>query len=138
MATGETTGPAQQSRIRWLDTEGHRVLLVDLSYYSGVRIANVIRDAGQVIRAQPLASTLVLRDFTGVGLDSDLVVLFKEVAPLDQPHIKRSAWVGTESLSQLWHAAIEQVSKLTFQRFETREKALRFLVCGAGSLSQSS
>jgi hypothetical protein len=130
MAAGRITEPPKPNRIRWLETQGQRVLLVDLSYCSGETIGNLIRNAAQVIRAQPLESTLVLGDFTGVRWDSDLVALIKEVASLDQPHIKRSAWVGSEALSQLWHAAIERVSKRTFHRFETREEVLAFLLHG--------
>jgi hypothetical protein len=128
MASEETTEPTKKGRIRWLETHGQKVLLVDLSYCSPESIANAIRNAGQVIRAQPLASTLVLADFTGVSWDPDLVSLIKEVAALDQPHVKRSAWVGSEALSQLWHAAIERVSRRAFHRFETRKEALRFLL----------
>jgi hypothetical protein len=125
MAEG-TSGVA--GRIRWLDVEEHRVLLVDLSYCPGSAVVNLIRNAEQVIRAQPPESTLVLVDFTGVAWDADLVALIKEVARLDQPHIIRSAWVGSEALSELWHAAIERVSKRKFHRFQTREEALRFLI----------
>src|SRR5437868_2088151 len=121
-------GPAKPDRIRWLDVEGERVLLVDLSYCPHFKVEELIRNAGQVIRSQPLGSTLVLADFTQAEVDLRLVALIKEVAALDQPHVKGSAWVGGESLSELWHAAIERVSNRKFYRFETRGEALRFLL----------
>ena len=122
------TEPTEKGRIRWLETRGQKVLLLDLSYCSGDTLLSLIRNAALVIRAQPPQSTLVLADFTGVEWNADLVALIKKVASLDQPHIKRSAWVGSDALSQLWHAAIERVSKRTFHRFETREEALTFLL----------
>src|SRR5438105_3653427 len=60
MPAGTTTDPSTPDRIRWLETEGQRVLLVDLSYRSCSRVEDLIRNAGQVIRSQPLGSTLVL------------------------------------------------------------------------------
>ena len=101
MAAERTTGPSKQGRIRWLKTCGQQVLLLDLSYCSGDILLNLIRHAGQVIRAQSPRSTLVLADFTGVEWNADLVALVKGLATLDQPHVKRSAWVGSEALSQL-------------------------------------
>jgi hypothetical protein len=130
MAAERTTEPTKQGRIRWLETRGQQVLLLDLSYCSRDAITNLMRGAAQVIRAQPVTSTLVLADFTGIEWDADLVALVKELATLDQPHILRSAWVGSETLPQVWHAAIERVSNRTFHRCETREEALMFLLQG--------
>jgi hypothetical protein len=115
--------------IQWIDGGGGKqVLLVDLSYSTLERAQALITQAGTIIRSAPPDSVLILADFTGVEFNSDLVALVKQVATVDRPHVKRSAWVGSESLSQVWLSAIERVSQRTFHRFDTREEALSFLV----------
>jgi len=117
-------------RIRWITHEGQEVLLVDLSYCSPQSIGSLVAQAGETIRSQPLGSVLVLADFTTVQFNPALFEKIKEVGALDRPHVKRSAWVGSQALSKAWFAAIRRMTQREFHRFETREEALTFLVRG--------
>ena len=52
----------------------------------------------------------------------------KEVLTLDRPYVKRSAWVGTESLPHVFHENFKSFSQRDFPTFTTREEAMDWLV----------
>jgi hypothetical protein len=115
------------SKIRWLTHRRRQVLFLDCSYSSAAEVEEVVREAQQVITAQERGSVLVMADFTGVEFDREAVMRIKEVATVDRPFVQRSAWVGTESLPEVWFNAIQTFSQREFARFATRQEALDFL-----------
>jgi len=52
----------------------------------------------------------------------------KEVLTLDRPYVKKSAWVGTESLPHVFYENIKSFSQRDFPTFNTREEAMDWLV----------
>ncbi len=50
------------------------------------------------------------------------------MVPFDRPHIKRSAWVGTESLPKVFYQNVKSFSQRDLPTFKTREEALEWLV----------
>jgi hypothetical protein len=46
----------------------------------------------------------------------------------DRPHIKRSAWVGAESLPTIYYEHMKSFSQRELPIFKTREEALDWLV----------
>jgi hypothetical protein len=46
----------------------------------------------------------------------------------DRPHLKKSAWVGTESLPNIFYEHIKTFSRRDLPTFKTREEALDWLV----------
>ena len=52
----------------------------------------------------------------------------KEVLVLDRPFVKRSAWVGTESLPLVFVEHFKNFSQRDFPAFKTREEAMDWLV----------
>ena len=73
-------------------------------------------------------SLLTLADFTGAEIDRNVVTRMKEVLTLDRPYVKRSAWVGSESLPHIFQEHIKNFSQRDFTAFRTREEALDWLV----------
>ena len=71
---------------------------------------------------------LVLTDFTGAEIDKKVATRIKEVLVLDRPYVKRSAWVGTESLPQVFYEHFKNFSQRELPVFKTREEALEWLV----------
>ena len=47
---------------------------------------------------------------------------------LDRPYLKRSAWVGTESLPKIFYEHMKSFSQRELPSFKTREEALDWLV----------
>ena len=52
----------------------------------------------------------------------------KKVLVLDRPYVKRSAWVGTESLPHVFYENFKSFSQREFPIFKTREEAMDWLV----------
>ena len=52
----------------------------------------------------------------------------KEVLTLDRPYVKRSAWVGTESVPHVYYENFKTFSQRDFPTFKTREEAMDWLV----------
>jgi len=46
----------------------------------------------------------------------------------DRPHLKRSAWVGVETLPHVFYENIKSFSRRDLPTFKTREEALEWLV----------
>jgi hypothetical protein len=78
-------------RIRFIDHQGKRILLVDLSNCSANEVEEVVRRVPDYIIVQPLGSVRVLTDFTGASFDRDAIRAVKETAVFDKPFVKKSA-----------------------------------------------
>jgi len=80
------------------------------------------------VTPQPKGSVLLLADFTGAEFDRDSVTALKESTVFDRPHIKRSAWVGTENLPKIFYEHLKVFSQRDLPTFKTREEAMDWLV----------
>ena len=115
-------------RIRFVDREKKRILLVDLSECSAREAEETVRRVPDVVTAEPRGSVLILTDFKGSSFDSAALCAIKETAVFDKPFVKKSALVGTLSLPREFHDEMEKFSRRNFAIFGTREEALRWLV----------
>jgi hypothetical protein len=52
----------------------------------------------------------------------------KESTVFDRPHLKRSAWVGVETLPKVFYEHIKSFSQRDLPAFKTREEAMEWLV----------
>jgi len=71
---------------------------------------------------------LLLADFTGSKFDKSAVETLKQATVFDRPHIKRSAWVGTEGMPKVFYDNLKAFSQRDLPTFRTREEALDWLV----------
>ena len=114
-------------RIRFIVHQGKRILLVDLSNCSASEVEKIIRELPNVVTTRPRASVLILSDFTGASFDQDAVRAMKESAVFDKPYVKKSAWMGAESLPEMFREELKSFSRREFPAFENREAALTWL-----------
>ncbi len=115
-------------RLQFIQHKGHTVYLIDYSHCSAKEILLLLELIRVEIAAQPPTSLLTLADFTGAEIDKAVATRIKEVLTLDRPHVKRSAWVGTESLPQVFYEHFKNFSRRDFPTFKTRDEALDWLV----------
>lgn len=115
------------ANIQWITHAGKRVLLLDFSQRRAQRVEELAREVQQVITAQKPASVLVLADFTATKFSKEAVKLIARTAATNRPYVRRTAWVGTESLPAGGFEAIQATSQRDIHRFATREEALQFL-----------
>ena len=117
-----------EERIRFIEHQGKRLLLVDLSLCSGDELATQIRLVPTYVTNEPRGSVLLLADFTGAEFDRIAIDRLKESAVFDKPHLKRSAWVGIQSLPHVFYEHVKNFSRRDLPTFKTREEALAWLV----------
>ena len=117
-----------EERIRYITHRGHRVLLVDVSHCSAVELARVARLVPASTVTEPRGSVLLLADFTGSEFDKSTIEVLKQATVFDRPHLKRSAWVGVETLPHVFYENIKSFSRRDLPTFKTREEALEWLV----------
>jgi hypothetical protein len=114
-------------RIQFAEHNGKRVLICDFSSCTPTEIMMLSTAGRQVITSQPKASVLVLVDMTGAQLDRDALTRMKETAVFDAPYVKKSAWVGTETIPEAHFQALKTFSQRKFFAFPTRQQALEWL-----------
>ena len=117
-----------EDRIRFIEHQGKQILFVDLSNCSPAEVTKLTHLVPKFVTAQPKGSVLLLADFTGAEFDRDAVTAMKEGTVFDRPHIKKSAWFGTENLAKVFYDHIKVFSQRDLPIFKTREEALDWLV----------
>jgi len=83
---------------------------------------------GTTIARQAPGSVLILADFAGAQIDKQVATRAQEVLVLDRPYVKRAAWVGTESLPNVFYEHFKSFSQRELPSFKTREKRWDWLV----------
>ncbi len=116
-------------RVRFLDHEGQRILLLDCTDCGPSELLQVFSQAQAAIAAEPPHSLLTLADFTGAEFDKKTADQMKITATYNRSHVKRSALVGVEDLGDVYYHNLVSFSARDFPAFKTREEAMDWLVC---------
>jgi hypothetical protein len=117
-----------EKRIRFVKHEGQLIMLIDLSHCTPAEIMPLADEIQRRVAEHPHNSLLTLADFTGVQIDKVAAMRIKEVLTVDRPYVKRSAWVGAESLPHVFYENFKIFSQRDLPTFKTREEAMDWLV----------
>jgi hypothetical protein len=117
-----------EDRIRFIEHKGKQILLVDVSHCSPEEVAKIALIVPSYVTSEPRDSVLLLADFTGAEFDRIAIDRLKEGTVFDKPHLKRSAWVGIESLPKVFYEHIKSFSRRELPSFKTRDEAMDWLV----------
>jgi hypothetical protein len=115
-------------RIRFVDHEGQKVLLIDFTGCTATEIAAIADEVPRHVTPQPPGSVLLLADFTGATLNRDTMERVKIAAAIDRKHIKRSAWVFNGNIPKPLHDSVQTFALREIPKFENRDKAMAYLV----------
>ena len=115
-------------RIRFITHQGKQILFIDASNCSAAELLKLSRVVPLHVMPEPRSSVLLLADFTGAQFDREAITSLKESAVFDRPHLKKSAWVGTENLPRVFYEHIKSFSQRELPTFNTREEAMDWLV----------
>lgn len=117
-----------KKRLRFVNHKGQAIFLIDFSHCQGKDLLVLLDEIrADVARHEP-GTVLTLADFSGAKVDKDVATRMKEVLALDRPYVKKSAWVGTDSLPHVFYENFKTFSRRDFPTFETREEAMDWLV----------
>lgn len=114
-------------RIRFITHQGKQILLVDLSHCEAALVEKILRELPDVVSKRPRGSVLIFSDFTAATFDAEAFRALKETAVFDKPYIKKTAWIGTESLPEDFAKSLTSYSRREFPTFGSREEALAWL-----------
>ena len=122
------TNPPLDERLHWVKHKGHAIYVVDLSHCPPKEILVLLDLIRADISRHAPGSVLTLADFTGAQFDKQVATRAKEILVLDRPYVKKSAWVGTDSLPHVFYENFKSFSQRDFPTFKTREEAMDWLV----------
>jgi len=119
-----------EERLRFIKHKGHAVYSIDLTHCTPKELLVLLdRIRADIARHAP-GSVLTLVEVAGAQIDKQVATRIKEVLVLDRPYVKRSAWVGTESLPHVFYEHFKSFSQRELPSFKTRDEALEWLVSG--------
>jgi hypothetical protein len=125
MSTG---GPTNDERLRIVNHKGHVIYIIDFSHCSAKEMLLLLDLVRADIARHAPGSLLTLADFTEAQIDKAVATRMKEVLALDRPYVKKSAWVGTESMPHVFYEHFKNFSQRDFPVFNTQEAAMDWLV----------
>jgi hypothetical protein len=124
----DTSTGAAEERLRFLKHKGQTIFLVDFSFCKAKEMLFLMEQIRTIVARHAPGSMLTLADFTGAEMEKRVVTRMKEVLTLDRPFVKRSAWVGAESVPHVFQDHIKNFSQREFPTFSTRAEAMDWLV----------
>jgi hypothetical protein len=128
MNLDDTVGDAPPERLRFVSHKGQSIFLIDFSHCKGKEILLLLDQVRADIARHPPGSVLTLADFSDAQVDKAVATKIKEVLVLDRPYVKKSAWVGTESLPHVFYENFKSFSQRDIPTFESRKEAMDWLV----------
>jgi hypothetical protein len=122
------SGSPEEERLRFIKHKGHAIYLIDFKNCKAKELLLLLDQVRSDIARHEPGSVLTLAEFAGAEIDKRVATRVKEVLVLDRPYVKRSAWVGTESLPQVFYEHFKNFSQRELPQFKTREEAMEWLV----------
>ena len=124
----DTVSGATSERLRFVKHKGQTIFLINFSHCKGKEMLLLLDQVRADVARHAPGSVLTLADFSGAQVDKAVATKIKEVLVLDRPYVKKSAWVGTDSLPHVFYENFKNFSQREFPTFETREEAMDWLV----------
>jgi len=87
----------------------------------------LMRELPDHVTAEPRESVRMLVDFTGASFDTEGLRTMKETAIFNKPHIKKTAWIGAQSLPEAHLEEMSTYARREFPVFKERATALEWL-----------
>jgi hypothetical protein len=114
-------------RTRFITHGGKKILELDLTRCSASEVEKVVRTLPDHVTAEPMASVRMLVDFTGASFDDEALRTMKETAIFNKAYVKKTAWIGTETLPESHREDVSKFSRREFPVFKDRAEALDWL-----------
>ena len=115
-------------RIHFVEHQGKQILLLDFSHASAHEMQLLLEHVRITVAQHARESLLTFADFTEATVDHAVATKLKEVLTLDRPFVKKTAWIGTESIPHAFMENFENFSQREIVTFKTREEAMDWLV----------
>jgi len=118
------------NRIHFIEHRGKPILELNFSHANANEMQLLLEHVRITVAQHAHESLVTLADFTGATVDRAVATRIKEVLALDRPFVKKTAWIGAESIPHAFMESIQNFSQREISTFKTREEALDWLVEG--------
>jgi hypothetical protein len=117
-------------RIHFVEHRGKQILLLDFSHANASEMQLLLEYVRVTVakRGHDHTALVTLADFTGSEVDHTVAMRIKEVLTLDRPFVKKTAWVGAETIPHAFMENFHNFSQREITTFKTREEAMDWLV----------
>jgi hypothetical protein len=115
-------------RIYFVEHRGQQILLLDYSHANAREMLLLLEEVRSTVAKHAHDSLLTLADYTNATVDHGVAIKIKEVLTLDRPYVKKTAWVGAESIPHAVMESFHTFSQRQIATFKTREEAMDWLV----------
>jgi hypothetical protein len=115
-------------RIRFIEYQGKQILLLDFSHANAHEMQLLLEYVRITVAKHGHESLVTLADFTGAEVDHAVATKMKEVLTLDRPFVKKTAWIGAESIPHAFMENFHNFSQREIATFKTRGEAMDWLV----------
>jgi|SRR5215470_10191368 len=117
-----------KDRISFIKHHDKPIMFIDFSHCEPKEILLLLDEVQNTVARHERGSLLTLADMTGAHVDRDVVTRMKEVLVHDRPYVKRSAWIGAESVPKVYRENVKSFTQREYPSFQTREEAMDWLV----------
>ena len=114
-------------RIHFVEHKGKQILLLDFSHANANEMQLLLEYVRITVARHGHESIVTLGDYTGATVDHAVAMKIKEVLTLDRPFVKKTAWVGSESIPHAFMENFHNFSQREIVTFKTREEAMDWL-----------
>ena len=116
-------------RVRFITHKGKRVLLVDYGNLTDeAEMLKMIEQREFMVDQQPKNSVLTVINVTGAKFTKEVLTRAKEANVYDRPYVRRAALVGAADYQKAALDAVSMFAKRHWERFETLDEALDWIV----------
>lgn len=128
MNLDDTVSGLEEQRLHFVKHNGQPIFVIDFRNCTSKEMMVLLEQVRATITRQKPGSVLAMADLSGAQFDKAVATRIKEVLVLDRPYVKRSAWVGTETLPHVFYEHFKSFSQRELPLFKTREEAMDWLV----------
>jgi hypothetical protein len=128
MSSDDTVSGVGEDRLRFIKHNGHAIFLIDFSHCKEKEILLLLEQVRAIVARHAKGTLLTLGDFTDAEVDRKVATRLKEVLTLDRPYVKRSAFIGVESVPHVFYENAKSFSQRDIPAFKTREEAMDWLI----------
>ncbi len=128
MMSDDTDPDLRRERLHFIKHKGQAIFVIDFSGCTAKEMLLLLDQVQADVTRHAPGSIRSLADFTGAEIDKEVAQKIKKVLVIDRPYIKRSAWMGTESLPHVFYENFKSFSQRELPIFKTRDEALEWLV----------
>ena len=128
MNLDDTVSGIEEQRLHFVKHKGRSIFVIDFRNCTSKEMMVLLEQVRATITRQKPGSVLAMSDLSGAQFDKAVATRIKEVLVLDRPYVKRSAWVGAETLPHIYYEHFKSFSQREIPLFKTREEAMDWLV----------